>query len=264
MLNKKFLPIVLLTTVLAVVALAGYLLPEDGKAVPTRIAMQNTGGPVVFEHSKHIEDVPSCMTCHHDMSHGAAEPMACNDCHGIAVVDAAFVADHQKSFARESCAVCHHYQPGRQDWGHDRHSMDFGLECASCHHEDTSIEPEPANCADCHEAGAAPTGKPAEEGIPPNFADAVHSKCAACHQEWFDLKARGCEKCHFDKVPEGEVPAARKHANLETMSCKSCHEQAPDKLIPGRMQAHHASCMGCHNELGKGPRTNKDCKQCHM
>ena len=118
MLNKKFLPIVLLTTVLAVVALAGYLLPEDGKAVPTRIAMQNTGGPVVFEHSKHIEDVPSCMTCHHDMSHGAAEPMACNDCHGIAVVDAAFVADHQKSFARESCAVCHHYQPGRQDWGH--------------------------------------------------------------------------------------------------------------------------------------------------
>lgn len=263
MLNKRFLPIVLLTTVLALVALAGYLLPEEGEAIPARIAMENTGGPVVFEHSKHMEDVPSCLSCHHDMSHGAAQPVACDSCHGISM-DAAFVKAHQKSFDEKTCAVCHHYQPGKQDWGHDKHSMDFGLECASCHHEDTSIEPEPANCADCHESGAAPTGKPAEEGVPPNLADAVHTRCASCHQEWFDLKARGCEKCHFDKAPEGEQPAVRKHANMETMSCSVCHEQAPDKLIPGRMQAHHASCMGCHNEIGKGPRTNKDCKQCHM
>lgn len=264
MLNKQFLPIVLVTTVLAVIALVGYLLPEKtGEAMPARIAMKNAGGPVVFEHSRHVEWVESCETCHHDMLSGASTPQSCTSCHALEMREG-FVADHQKTFRADSCAVCHHYQPGRQDWGHATHAEDFGIDCATCHHEDTSIEPEPSSCADCHEAGAAPSKNAPEEGVPPSLADAVHSKCASCHGDWFDLRARGCVKCHFDTVPEGGTKTARMHANMETMTCRACHEQEPDKLIPGRMQAQHASCMGCHNNIGKGPRTQQDCKQCHM
>ncbi len=263
-LNKRFLPIVLLTTVLAVVALAGYLLPEDADtAEPVRIAMKNAGGPVVFEHSKHVEWTDSCQSCHHDMLSGAKEPMACNDCHGLVMTED-FTAAHQQTFSADSCAVCHHYQPGKQDWGHAAHAEDFGIDCVTCHHADTDIEPEPSNCADCHEAGAAPSKNAFEAGVPPTLADAVHNKCASCHGDWFDLKARGCSKCHFDAVPEGREKKERLHTNMETMTCKACHEQAPDKLIPGRMQAHHASCMGCHSEVGAGPRTQQDCRQCHM
>lgn len=263
--NKRFVPIILVTVALALVAVLGYALP-DGKAEsekPKRVAMQNTGGPVVFEHARHEEWVKSCADCHHDMAAGVKKPLACNTCHGV-TVDEAFVSSHEKKFDRAACIVCHHYVPGTRDWGHDMHVKEFGLECSSCHHEDTSIEPEPMNCADCHEAGKAPSKAPFEEGVPPGLADSVHKRCASCHQEWFDTGARSCVKCHFDKPLEGEKSQPRRHANMETMTCSSCHATEVAKLIPSGMKAHHGSCMGCHAEVGRGPRTQQDCARCHL
>ncbi len=262
-LEKRFLPVVLLTVALGAAAIAGYLIPEDTEEVPKRIAMHNTGGPVVFEHARHVDWVASCTECHHDVTTGAMQPINCNLCHDV-VVDETFVADHQQKYSQDACFTCHHYQPGTQDWGHETHRLDFGLDCTSCHHADTSIEPEPANCADCHEAGSPPTIGPLEEGEMPSLADAVHMRCASCHQDWFDLKARGCIKCHINEPPEGGEKAKRMHVNMDTMTCTACHDQEPAMLIPNRMQAHHGSCMGCHAKLDVGPRTKQDCKQCHM
>lgn len=43
-----------------------------------------------------------------------------------------------------------------------------------------------------------------------------------------------------------------------------CHvKKTPDKLIPGRMDAFHGQCMGCHEKLGKGPFGKDKCAQCH-
>lgn len=263
MLNKRFIPIVLVTALLAIIALFGYLLPETDDAVPKRIAMINTGGPVVFEHGKHEKWAESCLSCHHELVYGAEKPMACNQCHGV-TVNETFVAEHVTSFSEESCIVCHHYVPGSQDWGHAMHSESLGLDCTSCHHADTSIEETPSNCADCHEAGKAPSRAKFVEGEPPSLADAVHSKCISCHEEWFSKKARGCVQCHFDKAPASVEPGERLHKNMETQTCSACHEQKIDKLLPNRMQAHHASCMGCHTARNAGPRTQQDCAQCHM
>ncbi len=263
MTEKRLLPVAVVTVVLAVFAAAGYLLPEDTKAVPERIAIINSGGPVVFEHQKHVKLEKDCATCHHDMAPGQKAPLACKSCHGVEL-DKDFVKAHQKAYPAEACAVCHHYRPGKADWGHAAHGEQFGVECTSCHHEDKSIEETPSNCADCHEAGAAPSRQKAEAGTPPSFADAVHARCAACHEEWFGANAaRNCSRCHFDKAPESIPEGARLHKGAEFKDCASCHGEGVDKLIPSRMEAQHRSCMECHEKAKKGP-THHDCGQCHM
>ncbi|MDO5536026.1 MAG: cytochrome c3 family protein [Desulfovibrionaceae bacterium] len=272
MIEKRFVPIVVLTGILAAVAVIGYLLPEQAEEVPKRVSMLNTGGPVVFEHRQHESLAASCMDCHHDQTvlteeeREKSKPLACSVCHGI-TVDKEFIATHEsayRKFGDKTCLVCHHYVPGKQDWGHAVHVEEFEVECTTCHHSDTSIEETPSNCADCHEEGAAPSKTPFEEGVPPSLADAVHSKCASCHQDWFDLKARGCVKCHFDTPPDGREQADRLHVNMEDNTCVKCHSEDFDKLIPNRMTAQHVSCMGCHKKVDKGPRTGSDCSQCHM
>ncbi len=270
--EKRFIPILALTGVLALVALVGYLIPDPVETVPRRVTMLNTGGPVVFEHKQHEALVPSCMSCHHDQSvlteeeRKKHEPLACGVCHGV-TVDRQFIDTHEASYAKfgeKTCLVCHHYTPGRQDWGHAVHAEEFEVECVTCHHSDTSIEETPTNCAECHEEGVAPSKASFEEGVPPTLSDAVHARCASCHQEWFDLKARGCVKCHFNEPPLGREKADRLHVNMTDNTCVKCHHSDFDKLIPNRMTAFHVSCMGCHTKVAKGPRTGQDCSQCHM
>ena len=144
--------------------------------------------------------------------------MACASCHGVALDDA-FKAGHAKSYPAESCVTCHHYELAAKDWGHQQHSEDFGVDCTSCHHADTNIEPEPQSCANCHEAGARPTNKAAEPGTPPVLADAVHARCAACHQDLFGKAKMSMEtNIWILSVPgdrcregQGERPVCRLH-----------------------------------------------------
>ena len=51
--QKRYIPIALLTAVLAAVAVVGYVLPEPHEAVPERVLLDNAGGPVVFQHADH-------------------------------------------------------------------------------------------------------------------------------------------------------------------------------------------------------------------
>ena len=137
------------------------------------------------------------------------------------------------------------------------------MDCTSCHHADTDIEPEPQNCANCHDAGARPTGKAAEPGTPPVLADAVHARCVTCHQDLFG-KARDCASCHALKPTRKDAAAVKGKVSSCMPTVRSAiRRKTPDKLIPGRMDAFHGQCMGCHEKLGKGPFGKDKCAQCH-
>lgn len=263
-LQKRYLPIALLTLILAAGAVVGYLLPEPSEAVPQRVLLDNAGGPVVFQHADHAFQLKiPCQKCHHESPVKRENVQRCESCHGIAV-NAAFKKNHIAAFNdNAACATCHHYELGPKKWGHKKHQEDYGVDCRECHHKNTEIEPEPQNCADCHEPGA-PTNKKAEEGTPPNLADAVHARCLTCHEEMFAAKAKGCAQCHTQKAVRDILPKeGLVKLNPMFTNCAVCHGLPAEKLIPGRMDAYHKLCMGCHEKEKKGPYGKEQCAQCH-
>jgi len=64
-----------------------------------------------------------------------------------------------------------------------------------------------------------------------------------------------CVTCHHYR-PEG------KHVS-ETVRCRACHQDAFNPKVPGRTglkAAYHLKCIGCHQEVKKGP---VNCTGCH-
>ena len=57
------------------------------------------------------------------------------------------------------------------------------------------------------------------------------------------------------------------HHNLEDdeegdLNCGECHEPGPgDEDLPGRADAFHQQCIGCHEDANAGP---KGCNECHV
>lgn len=262
--QKRHLPIAVLTGILAVVAVLGYALPEREENVPRRILMDNAGGAVVFQHADHADKLKiPCETCHHESAAPREDVRPCKMCHGV-TFDVAFRQSHATAIKDEdSCVTCHHYELKSKKWGHDKHHKEIGVDCRFCHHEDTGIEPEPQNCADCHEAGM-PTGKKAEEGVPPNMADAAHARCMNCHDKAFAAGASGCIKCH-DAISVRSRLSAETPLKLDPnyTDCAVCHKRPVDKLVLGSMDAYHKLCMGCHAAVDKGPHGKEQCAQCH-
>lgn len=264
MVQKRYLPVAVLTVVLAVVAALGYSLPRPSEDQPRRVLLPNAGGAVIFEHAAHVSacNIP-CQTCHHESPALRKDVQQCGKCHG-AVFDAAFRKSHVAAFAdNASCATCHHFEGGPKKWGHDKHHAELGLECTECHHSDTSIEDKPQNCARCHKSGA-PSGKKTEKGVAPNLADAVHARCVSCHEDMFAAGARGCASCHTvrpvrEKLPQQGIVTL----NPLYVDCAVCHAEKAQKLVPGRMDAFHRQCMGCHEKTGKGPYGKQSCARCH-
>ncbi len=259
--QKRYFLISACAAILAIVALVGYVLPEPSPKIPERILFDNAGGKVVFTHQKHLQDdnIP-CATCHHEMITSTETVESCGSCHGVAF-DTNFRTTHAQQYkSTDSCATCHHMEfAPKVDWTHTAHAEEYGLDCTSCHHEDTSIEPEPQNCANCHQE----TG----DETMPSLRDAVHLKCQSCHEEMFEAKVTGCASCHTtidmkkqlkEKGPEA-FKVSPKYAN-----CAVCHvDQKTTELIPDRMNAFHGQCMSCHQSVGKGPYTQEQCAQCH-
>lgn len=262
--QKRYFPIALLTVILAVLAVVGYVLPLPREAVPQRVLLDNAGGPVVLQHAEHAfqQKIP-CEKCHHESPVRRENVQRCESCHGAAF-DAAFRKNHVAAFNdNASCATCHHYELAAKKWGHKRHQEEYGVDCRECHHKNTEIEAEPQNCADCHDSGA-PTGKKAEEGTPPNLADAVHARCGTCHEEMFAAKAKGCAQCHSQTAVRDILPKeGLVKLNPMFTNCAVCHGLPAEKLIPSRMDAYHKLCMGCHEKLKKGPYGKEQCAQCH-
>jgi len=79
--------------------------------------------------------------------------------------------------------------------------------------------------------------------------------CAACHHHPAEPEEgaamQSCSSCHeFSK--DGPLPE----------SCLACHEADEVSLddVPGKTDALHAQCIGCHKESGSGP---EECASCH-
>lgn len=256
--QKRYIPVAVSTVLLAVVAAVGYLFPSASEGMPQRILFDNAGGKVVFDHKVHADryDV-ACVTCHHEAADPQKQVTPCGVCHG-ATFDAAFRKNHVTAISEPSaCVTCHHMEFKRAPWGHEAHTKEYGVDCRDCHHADKAIEPEPQNCADCHQ--------PQGDAAMPALKEAVHTKCAACHAEKFAQGLKGCADCHTEVKTRQQLAATGKaDVTPAWADCATCHTgTAPAALIPGRMEAFHGQCMGCHEKLGKGPFGKTQCNRCH-
>lgn len=256
---KRYISVVVFTGLMAIVALFGYSIPGDvAGAVPTRIRFDNAGGKVVFDHKKHAADyaVP-CERCHHESATPRENVKPCGTCHGV-TFDDAFRKNHAAAINDgASCVTCHHSEYAAAKWDHDAHAQGYSPSCTDYHH-DTSIEPTPTNCADCHSDG--------KNGASPDRKTAVHTRCAPCHADMFDAGVKGCASCHpFTDTRARFASTKEAVVGPGSASCQTCHaDQKLKDLVPGRMAAFHGQCMSCHEKEGKGPFKKDQCQQCHL
>ncbi|MFH1809791.1 MAG: cytochrome c3 family protein [Pseudomonadota bacterium] len=109
---------------------------------------------------------------------------------------------------------------GRVEFAHRQHVEEFGVECASCHHEvrarelktphDRYLRNLPVDCARCHHAGDAAhkiqacsnchdaaASIPGPDDLRMGARAAVHLTCAACHEFGQGCEAsQKCITCH--------------------------------------------------------------------
>ena len=258
--------------VLAVVSIGVYCIPGKLEKVPTRVLLENLGAKVIFSHKTHANNYGfGCGDCHHESSDPIESVLACGTCHGSLPANAELAEiaktgdgktplgpmpyhDTNLVTDKNACLTCHHLEFVQKDWGHDKHAEEFGLDCDTCHHSDTDIEPEPMNCNSCHSDTDAVTLK-----------DAVHAKCESCHQEWFDEGLKSCRKCHEELDTRKElVKDGDFTMNTDYAKCSKCHgTQEPQELVQNRMGAFHAFCIGCHESLRISYLDGSNCTQCH-
>ena len=245
---KKYFPITAAIAVLVLVAAFGYLRPVPADEMPTRILFDNTGGNVVFTHLAHHRDYGvACAKCHHAANDSKAKPLACGSCHAISF-NKDYVDEHISSFPDPTvCVNCHHLEFHSLDFDHEAH-QDYAPDCSNCHHG-ADIEPEPQRCSNCH-------SKMAGTKDMPSVRDAAHERCRTCHEDVFAEELKSCTPCHKLKDMNGyDGPFT---------SCSQCHKKPAKDLLLDRTSAFHDQCMGCHEQMQKGPRGEKDCGKCHI
>lgn len=241
--QTRYKPITIVTILLGVLGVVGYLSPASPEEMPTRLLFENAGGKVIFTHKTHAEGykVP-CQQCHHESKTVSKNPLPCTTCHP-ASFEEGFVGQHSKKIDKQYCNRCHHAVLREIKYDHKTHE-DIVSGCTDCHH-DTSIEPEPMECVDCHQAEG-------DEKMP-SLRDAIHARCGVCHEDLFAKKIAGCKSCHSFEKDEKTFPP-----------CGSCHYDSKKLPLPTKMEAFHNGCMKCHKEKGAGPYTPKDCNKCHF
>ncbi|WP_285905742.1 cytochrome c3 family protein [Pseudodesulfovibrio pelocollis] len=251
--NSRFLPIALLTGVIFILALAGYLVPTRTDAMPVRILLENKGGKVIFDHKIHA-DMPerACADCHHTSGDDPAPP-ACSSCH-VPKFDQPFILGHQETMDPKQCASCHHPEATIDNFDHNGHAEDYAAgNCRACHH-DASIEPTPQSCANCH-GGRTDI---------PSRKDAAHARCASCHDDLFDAGVTGCATCHVRQPAAPPQTGETDEAKPALRPCSDCHADPTDQLVPTTATAFHTQCMGCHEAKTSGPYGDDACFRCHM
>ncbi len=120
--EKRLYPITLLTALLGLLAVAGYVLPHSEETTPTRVLLDNKGGKVVFEHKAHAEGYGlECATCHHaeNLEKGVSP---CGECHNAATAEFN-IPDRMEAFHLR-CMGCHE-EVGAGPYGKDQ--------CNQCH-----------------------------------------------------------------------------------------------------------------------------------
>ena len=68
---------------------------------------------------------------------------------------------------------------------------------------------------------------------------------------------------HTTHINDYDISCQDCHHNIEDdeiYNCSECHEATGDEDMPGRTDALHAQCKGCHEDMGAGP---VECNSCH-
>lgn len=153
-------------------------------------------------------------------------------------------------------------------FSHKVHTMEVGLDCASCHDEDFEME-----------AGTA-----AEEGDFTMAAMAEGKYCGACHYEnGFAFSTEtSCVSCHkqpegmiiWTKPVEGVVFEHKLHTDEFGFDCASCHPHSfemragaaseQDDFTMAAMDNENKYCGQCHYPGGFAYSGKKRCTSCHI
>ncbi|NDV20574.1 cytochrome C [Pseudodesulfovibrio sp. JC047] len=245
--QKRYLPITLVTGILVLIAMGGYLVPASSDGPPVRTVLRNKGGTVILNHAGHTAVLQEgCSTCHHTSSDMEKNPPPCDTCHAQKFDDN-FATNHQKIIDKKLCVTCHHPSATIELFSHDEHAETVtDGDCQSCHHE-ASIEPTPQSCRNCHMDGSNSV---------PSLQTATHTRCADCHDDLYALGITGCSNCHTRRAQHAGSTAPQ--------PCSRCHDTPLNELTPTSMDAYHQQCMRCHENEGKGPFGDDTCSQCHM
>jgi hypothetical protein len=125
---------------------------------------------------------------------------------------------------------------GKVLFDHQTHVDLYGFSCSDCHHD--AADGTPVSCGECHHVEREYIPALGEFGI---FDHDAHSMNFG-----FD-----CADCHHMGT-QGET------------HCGECHQRGIDEEhMPGRMQAFHGQCIGCHEDMGLAPGAD-DCAGCHI
>lgn len=214
----------------------------------------NTTGPILkcnscHEASRKREDVRlpdlkgayhrQCMDCHREWSHETG----CNSCHELKknIKDAKQVDASNKYKGKVHPVVLEPsvitYQTN-SDKGklatfyHDDHTKKFGLDCVSCHKQES--------CTKCHDVKKKSDAEPRAVSTRKSFEE-QHQKCITCHS-----KAESCSRCHsdnklepFDHAKSTGWALGKFHSGL---TCSKCHgSKLPYKKLDNQ-------CVNCHGE----------------
>jgi len=125
---------------------------------------------------------------------------------------------------------------------HQTHGDTYGLTCEDCHHTYKKGETDvPVSCEACHRVDSEYVPALGDSG---NFDHEGHS----------DDYGLSCNDCHHNYYEED---------GGEPQLCSDCHEPGvDDEYMPGRVQAFHKQCIGCHEDNGVTPGQS-DCESCH-
>ena len=182
------------------------------------------------------------MDCHREWSHETG----CNSCHALKknLKDTKQEEVKKKIVGKEHPDVV---QPVRltyqtnSDKGkmvtfyHDDHSRLFGLNCISCHKQES--------CTKCHDVNRKSNDKVRSVSTKKTFEE-QHKNCISCHS-----KNESCSKCHSDKVLEPFDHAKKTGWALNKyhvkLACAKCHgSNLPYKKLNNK-------CASCHSDWSK-------------
>lgn len=212
----------------------------------------NTSGPILkcnscHETSRKREDVSvpdlkgafhrQCMDCHREWSHETG----CNSCHTLKKdLEKTNKETIQKKYSGKNHPVI--LEPTKlvyetkSDKGklvtfyHDDHTKKFGLNCTSCHKQES--------CTKCHDVSKTEKNKTKNVVTKKTFEE-QHKNCITCHG-----KNEECSSCHsnkslepFDHTKSTGWALNKNHIKL---SCTKCHgSKLPYKKLDSK-------CSNCH------------------
>jgi len=212
----------------------------------------NTSGPILkcnscHETSRKREDVSipdlkgayhrQCMDCHREWSHETG----CNSCHTLKkdLKDTKNESLQKKYSGKDHPVIIEPTKlvyETKSDKGkfvtfyHDDHTKKFGLNCTSCHKQES--------CTKCHDVSKTDKSKNQKVVTKKTFED-QHSNCISCHS-----KTENCSKCHGEKTLEpfdhGKKTGWALNKHHINLSCAKCHgSKLPYNKLDNK-------CLSCH------------------